>query len=132
MSVGRNNYSLPTSASIGRRGPRRGRSSPPSPAGIPSSLGGGTPGQANDTEARVMDPALSFTVPAAPTWSAAMQQFAGGATTVCDVRTQLVTALAAVPTTSPAVGAADPAQRPSTDVLGKQRPNPATLGAFEP
>ncbi|HEX5064030.1 MAG TPA: right-handed parallel beta-helix repeat-containing protein [Kofleriaceae bacterium] len=94
---------------------------------------GGSPNPTNDSESRVVDPGISFAaVPAAPTWSSSTQQFAGGATTVCDVRTQLVQALAALPATSPAVGGADPAQRPSTDVLGKQRPNPATLGAYEP
>jgi hypothetical protein len=91
---------------------------------------GGFPTPADDAEARVADPGLSFALSAEPNWTPPM--FVGGATTICDVHTQLVEAMAKISSTSPAVGAADPTQSPTVDIRGHTRPTHAALGAYEP
>jgi hypothetical protein len=99
-----------------------------SPVG--SFTAGGFPTPADDPEALVADPGLSFALPAQPIWTPPM--FVGGATTICGVHVQLVDAIATILPTSPAAGAADPSQSPAVDVRGKPRPTPPAMGAFEP
>ena len=91
---------------------------------------GGAPSPANDAEAVAGNPGVAFTVPAPP--SRTPTGFAGGATTSCEVHDQLVEAMAKIPSTSPAVGAADPTNSPGQDARGHARPTPAALGAYQP
>jgi hypothetical protein len=91
---------------------------------------GGSPTPASDTEAIVADPALTSVLPSPPIRSGT--GFAGGATTTCEVHTQVVDALARIGTTSMAVGQADPTESPSVDVRGHARPSAPAVGAYEP
>ncbi|MBA3459940.1 MAG: right-handed parallel beta-helix repeat-containing protein [Deltaproteobacteria bacterium] len=102
---------------------------PPSGAFVEtaSSLGPG-----DDTRALVMDPAVvAAGAQTPPVWMPGSQMFAGGSTNACDLRTRLITALAVVPSSSPAVGRSL-APPPAFDIRGNARPAAATLGAFEP
>jgi len=92
---------------------------------------GGSPTPAtNDAERIVADPGIASMLPTAPVRSGA--GFVGGATTTCEVRDQLVEAIAKIAATSPAVGAADPTQSPTVDIRGHARPATAAVGAYEP
>jgi len=85
----------------------------------------------NDAAAVVADPKLPAQGPMTlPVWDPAQQVFAGGATDVCQVFTQL--ASFGIPASDSAVvGAARADQSPALDLLGRPR-DTASLGALEP
>ena len=57
--------------------------------------------------------------------------FASGDQTVRDAFVRIVSTYGAIPGVSPAVGAADPALAPPTDILGRPRGSTPDIGAFE-
>jgi hypothetical protein len=85
----------------------------------------------DDKRAVVRDPMLNTDQSdvVAPYWDGSA--FPGGGTTIQQEFQRLVTAYAAIPSTSAAVGEADRSLAPADDILGRRRDARPDLGAFE-
>jgi hypothetical protein len=81
----------------------------------------------------VADPGLTWNVSGLvlPRWNTATKTFPSGSKTIADEHRRLVLAFAALPASSPAVGAADPNDMPVDDVLGFARDAKPDIGAYE-
>lgn len=83
-----------------------------------------------DSEAVFADPQLPAPAePVLPRWEG--ERFASGNRTIRQEFLRLARQYAALPATSPAIGAADPAVAPSHDLLGRPRSATPDLGAYE-
>lgn len=85
----------------------------------------------DDTHRVVASPQINETYAAIelPVWSGS--SFPSGSTSIRDEFTRLVRLFGTIPSTSPAVGEADPAYAPLDDILGRSRTSAPDLGAFE-
>jgi hypothetical protein len=89
-------------------------------------------GPSDDTQMIAVDPGLPGpTAGFIPTWNAGTMSFDNGSATTCDVHAAMVDQLGKLLPASPVVGRGLIAP-PATDIRGKTRPTPATLGAYEP
>ncbi len=87
----------------------------------------------DDSERIVADPLLPGQPGLVlPRWDPQTQQFADGSATIREVFVRLVTLYGAPSAGSPVIDAADPAEAPAVDILGRMRPAESPdLGAYE-
>lgn len=86
----------------------------------------------NDAHRIVADPGLkSLSGITIPYWSVPGAVFADGSATIRDAFVLIAARYAGIAKTSPVVDAADPANAPSVDILGRQRDDAPDIGAFE-
>jgi hypothetical protein len=86
----------------------------------------------NDATRIVADPALTpASGIALPRWNPGTGLFAEGSVSIREVFVRLVTGYGAIPTGSPAWNAANAAQSPADDILGRARSASPDIGAYE-
>lgn len=86
----------------------------------------------DDASAVLGDPVLATPEAVAlPRWDGSSGQFADGSSTTCEAHQQLVERYAALGVGSVALGAADPAQTPADDILGRARVGAPNAGAWQ-